>query len=550
MPVSQGWMVAGAMPDARARKAEKLSRRIGRTAVLAVAAVLMGTGTAEAATVYVAVGGSGSTCSSTAPCGTFDAAYDRAAPGDRVEVAAGSYGTQSITGDKGSSTPVVIEPAAGATAQVNGDLDVRADYVTVRNIPASGGYDVDNSEPANPIVGVRLENVRGPMGYFQNVRDFTLKGGDLGGLGGVKVITIGAWPGSSNIVIDGVYLHDNPPLAADQHMECIFAVHVAGLTVRNNRFNNCGYFAILTGRCCGGDQDWRDLRIENNVFGPTRCFAGAGGCPSNGQAPWAMHLGSSTSSAGENYIRNNLFLTPPSIDAGSLDTGRFSNNVGAHGSCASGIVYSNNILNRGTAGKCAASDMHADIRSHYDVEGRLTNASSAAIGFANAADVPAGDRFGEARDSDPDAGPDELGSAPPPLPPLAPVLPGDEPAAVGPAVMGQNLTLRAALTVSRVGPRVVSLCSQARSHCRNTTARLRFRVSRRARLVVSVARLARESRVARRVMKLERRAKRRNHALRLGGRALKVGRYRVSAVAIDADGQRSRPARAMLTVRR
>ena len=152
-----------------------------RALLLAVIAIPAGVGTAEAAIWYVAPGGSGSACDQLSPCGSLDIAYDRASPGDRVQVAAGTYGPQVVTGDKGSAIPVVIEPSPRATVQVAGPLGVDADHVTIRGMWASERYGVSNGRPEDPIVGVRLESVLGPTGYFQNVRDFTLTGRRAGG---------------------------------------------------------------------------------------------------------------------------------------------------------------------------------------------------------------------------------------------------------------------------------------------------------------------------------------------------------------------------------
>jgi hypothetical protein len=483
-------------------------------AALTVAALTTGGRTAEGTTWHVAPGGSGGACSRPAPCGSFDVAYDRASPGDRVRLAAGSYGPQAITGDKRSTAPVVIEPAPDASVQVDGVLDVNADHVTVRRVGASDGYVVSNDEPANPIVGVRLQGVRGPTAYFQNVRDFTLKGGDLGGRPGVKVITIGAWPGSRGLTVDGLYLHDNPPASPEDHLECIFAVHVQGLTVRNSRFSNCGYFGILTGACCGGDQETRDLTLENNVFGPTRCYPGSFACP-EGRAPYSVHLGTKTSSGGTNVIRNNLFLTPPAIETGALDSGRFTSNVGAHGTCAAGLTYGYNILARGSAMKCGRTDLHADIRGDYDERGRLTDPASPAVGFGDPMDSPRRDRFGRPRDSRPDAGPAEFDRPP---------------------------------TVELRGRRFARICRRKRTGCRRTTARLRLLLSEPANLTVTIERVVRHG-DTRRVRRLRRWARLGSSQVRISARSLSTGRYRVTATAVDPAGNRSAPARFRLAVR-
>src|SRR5262245_32852171 len=87
---------------------------------------------AQAATLQVTGGGSDSAaCTSVAPCGSFGRAYSVAKPGDVVTVRGGTYSTsQTVANDKGSTTPITFEVAAGESATINGDLTIKADYVT------------------------------------------------------------------------------------------------------------------------------------------------------------------------------------------------------------------------------------------------------------------------------------------------------------------------------------------------------------------------------------------------------------------------------------
>src|SRR6059058_3460507 len=71
---------------------------------------------ALATTRKVATSGADSgTCVTTA-CKSFGYAYQQSAPGDVVQVAGGSYGSQSIPTVSGRGAPaVVFQPAAGAS---------------------------------------------------------------------------------------------------------------------------------------------------------------------------------------------------------------------------------------------------------------------------------------------------------------------------------------------------------------------------------------------------------------------------------------------------
>ena len=116
-----------------------------------------GGGGGGTANVYVAVSGSDSTCvrgDSTKPCASFNKAFQIAASGDVVEVAAGTYSGQSIS-QSSKTAAVTIRPASGATVLLNGDLNISASHLHVVDIGSSGsgesrsGLAVCNSE-CNP----------------------------------------------------------------------------------------------------------------------------------------------------------------------------------------------------------------------------------------------------------------------------------------------------------------------------------------------------------------------------------------------------------------
>src|SRR4051812_14841689 len=78
------------------------------------AAYIASPAVAQAATLHVSPGGSGGSCSAASPCGSFDAAYRAARPGDTVEVAGGSYGRQEIPALGRSAPRIEFRPASGA----------------------------------------------------------------------------------------------------------------------------------------------------------------------------------------------------------------------------------------------------------------------------------------------------------------------------------------------------------------------------------------------------------------------------------------------------
>jgi hypothetical protein len=373
---------------------------------------------ASAATLFVAPGGGGGGCSQQAPCGSVDRAFDLAGPGDVVEVAGGVYGSQEVSGDKGSSTPVTVRVAAGQTMVVNGAFEVFADHVRVVGpIRGASRFDVDDPDQSNPIVDVVVEDVQAGPSLVENARGLVVRNSSFGGVNGRKPLQTGAWPTSHGVTFDGVLFHDAAPTDPGQHLECLTISGVQGITVRNSVFRRCGYFGILAGNglFAGGAAGPRDLVLENNVFEVTLCWANAGGCPpsggedsnpNTGAAPYSLMFGADPFV--NVAVRNNVFQTEPSVDKPSYTNARFVGNVGVHGRCVPGLTYRHNVF---TTRTCGTGDRRAPrVLRTFDSNWRLLPGSPA-IGAADPDDVPATDRDGHARDADPDAGPDEHGTS-------------------------------------------------------------------------------------------------------------------------------------------
>jgi hypothetical protein len=474
---------------------------------IAVAVALLAfPGCAEAATFYVAPDGEGSACSASAPCGSLDEAYGRAAPGDVVSVAGGSYGSQVLKGDKGATTPVTVQVAAGQTARLDGSFDVRADFVRVVGpFVVSSGFNVDDSNQSNPILGVFAARIDAGPSLVENARDLVIRDSSFGGVDGRKPLQTGAWPTSERLTFDGVYFHDAAPTDAAQHLECLTISGVQGITVRNSVFRRCGFFGILAGNgtFAGGAPGVRDFVLENNVFERTLCWANSGGCPASGSedsnpntgpAPYSLMFGADPFT--NVTIRNNAFQTEPSIDKPSYTNARFVGNVGAHGLCVSDLSYSHNVL---SDARCGGGDKRAPrVLETFDDSWRLL-AGSPAIGAGDSGDAPARDRGGQPRDADPDAGPDEFFKA------------GAPPRRVA--------RFRVRLRVTRIGRRVT----------------VRAYLSRAARISGRLGR--RHDRRYRSLRNLNsRKVSAGTVALRLG--KLKSGRYRIRIVARPTTGKK------------
>ncbi len=294
-----------------------MRRRLERNAhrlvlSLLTVGVLAGIESAAAATWHVSSNGHGRACSLVRPCDSFDTAYDRARPGDTVVAAGGTYPSQILSGDKGSTRPVLVRVAPGQKIVIAGGLDVRADYARIVGpIRVTRGLDVDDPDKSNPILGVRISGVTAASSYVENARNLLIANSRLGGVPGEPIVMLGAWPTSYRVMFDNVKFHGNVPTNSTQHLECIFATGVQGLTVRDSVFSSCGYFDILIGMCCGAERQPASLVLENNVFGASRCYAGSGDCGSDGKAPFSLMLG--TRIDGRSRIVGNHFETPPAV---------------------------------------------------------------------------------------------------------------------------------------------------------------------------------------------------------------------------------------------
>ncbi|MDW3219310.1 MAG: S-layer homology domain-containing protein [Acidimicrobiales bacterium] len=93
-------------------------------ASLAVSLVVAASPAAAASTWYVSTTGSGTACTSSSPCGSFEAALGKAKPGDTVRVKAGSYGLQEIDRSvswNAASANITFRPHSGSgTVTVGG----------------------------------------------------------------------------------------------------------------------------------------------------------------------------------------------------------------------------------------------------------------------------------------------------------------------------------------------------------------------------------------------------------------------------------------------
>jgi hypothetical protein len=365
---------------------------------------------ASAASLTVSTTGSDSAaCTSTAPCKSIARAYQAAAPGDVVSVAAGSYGSQSIPYDstKTSETDVIIRPAAGAKVTFSG-LGIAGRHVTVQDV-VTGFVDIKKGPTGNAPSDATVINGSG-TGVFigGGVSDVLIKGGSYGNYYNAAPVKVQGSPAPTRITFDGVDFHDAIRTDPAAHMECIYAADVQQFTVRNSSFRNCAIFDLVFTNLSGKDP--ADIVIENNTFDYAVSHSGV---LSTGY--YALSFYPSIKTLSNVTVRNNSFYQGFNLQAGTWNNVKFTNNIIPNGtSCYANVTYSYNVM---TGRACSATDrLVPGAMSHYadpaNYDFSLKSGASA-IDAGNPMDYTPTDIRGGARPVGvaPDAGAFEYGSS-------------------------------------------------------------------------------------------------------------------------------------------
>lgn len=214
-----------------------------RRTLTVLAVLLVMPASADAATRYVAVNGTGTACTQTVPCGTFTAGYQAATANDTILVAPGTYPAQSVP----AGTKAV-------TFQGGPDITLRRLAVDASNI-ALDGINVDANR--QKIEGLWLDGPNSTLrnSYVRNNTDNTLA-------------TVAA--DCVSCTIDNVKFTDAVMTTSGEnagiHMECLYS-QAAELTIRNSYFENCAVMDVFFTRgTWWGQPEYGGWTLTNNTF--------------------------------------------------------------------------------------------------------------------------------------------------------------------------------------------------------------------------------------------------------------------------------------------
>jgi hypothetical protein len=218
-----------------------------------------------------------------AACGSIVAAWNACRPGDTIEIKAGTYGAQTISGDK-ASPGCEVKGEDGTTI---GALVTSGDFFTLDNVVVDVGSQ-KNAGWKDTASNVSLSDVRfhGPFVSIEisGASNIRWTGGELGvagQLGGPRVCGEDAEPvqieDSNHIVFDGIHFHpqdaDPTPNACSAngfHLEMMrLDGGTAFFTLSNSTFDSgdrSGTASIFITEP-GGFTDPHDLTFENDFFG-------------------------------------------------------------------------------------------------------------------------------------------------------------------------------------------------------------------------------------------------------------------------------------------
>lgn len=362
-------------------------------------------------------------------CGSLQAAYRAARPGDTVNIVTGTYTSQTLTG----GTKAVVFRAAGPGRPRFGQIVSAAANLVLRGVAVeardAGGNARACRDPDNAILypcganqtfeNVVIDGLRARTGLhgIRGIGDgFVLRNSEIRNIVDEK----GFEGGADGMVLDHNYWHDIVVTDELVHNECAYVNGGNRQVWRRNRFVGCPTMALFFTNSDGGPT-YRDVLVENNMVGRTldddqafhsgcALVLGAGFNGQNTFAGWTVRYNTF-----ETCVHNQGSASPADDDG----SGRWYGNLGGGWDCVPEFTYHHNVgTSCGPADLAVAArsnDRHAPNRVRWFADapgGDLhLRPGARAIGRGDPADFPAVDIDGQRRPvgRTPDAGADEAG---------------------------------------------------------------------------------------------------------------------------------------------
>jgi hypothetical protein len=334
-------------------------------------------------------------------CGTLDAAYDRSACGDTVNLRPGGYGGgwPYVTGDRSCAgsyaTVFQTEPGqpdavVGAIATPPGEAAQGPDWMILRRltfapIPADGFY-TDSQSGVGFFEGtthVTVDDVDMGSFFITGSADIVIRNSDIGPCEAVATSNVKCSNNkiaysddpahrTERLLIEENRIHDFRYSAscwtagADCHWEAMFINSARDYTIRANRFSGCSNSGCVYVTLFGSPDYGNDgLAIENNWFEMSWREDQFG--PASARVPVAVSLGHCEGFGGDDYdwtwVRFNSFATGSQInhaaDSENCQVGAGGYHVvgnvmsGGHANCPRYVDFSYNVVAGGACGSTA-----------------------------------------------------------------------------------------------------------------------------------------------------------------------------------------------------
>ncbi len=230
-------------------------------------------------TLFVAPGGKGP-CEEEAPCGSIDDAYQRARPGEVVELAPGRYPHQRVQHRPDAAvfpTNVVVRPPRAGAATIDGAL-VLASRLTLRGVRSTGPIGLRKEAAYS-----RLESIVIEGDVKRRKESWAGSAVGLGAdhtalvdsvlTGNVDQDLLKVQMGATDVLVEGNRIGgaDKGPLAG--HVDCIQVQGAHRVVIRRNIIYRCSNSALFISSHVGPISD---VLVESNFI--QDCLVRTDGC--------------------------------------------------------------------------------------------------------------------------------------------------------------------------------------------------------------------------------------------------------------------------------